>query len=87
MLRAENRQPTSVEKSTAEGVLTDPPPYFFLERYADAYRAELSAFIEAVGGGQALSPGEEDGRAAQALAEAALASLQSGKPVRVQGNG
>lgn len=83
MLRAENRQPTSVETSTADGVLTDPPPYFFLERYADAYRAELSAFVEAVSGGRALSPGGEDGRAAQALAEAAQASYESGKAVRV----
>lgn len=83
MLRAENRQPTSVEQSTAEGTLTDPPLHFFLERYADAYRNEMSAFIDAVGDGPASGPDGGDGRAAQALAEAALASFESGKAVRV----
>jgi len=83
MLRAENRLPTSVEQSTADGILTDPPLHFFLERYADAYRAEMSAFIAAVGGGGKSGPDGEDGRAAQALAEAALLSYEIGNVVRI----
>ena len=83
MLRAENKLPTTVECATAEGTVSDPPLYFFLERYAEAYRAEMSAFIETTVAGRAPSPGGEDGRAAQQLAEAALASYQSNKPVRV----
>lgn len=83
MLRAENKLPTTVERATAEGTITDPPLYFFLERYAEAYRAEMSAFIEATAAGRTPSPDGEDGRAAQQLAEAALASYQSNKPVRM----
>jgi len=83
MLRAENRQPTSVEQATAEGILSDPPLYFFLERYADAYRRELSSFIDTVAKGSEFTPNGDDGRAAQALAEAALESYETGKVVRV----
>ena len=83
MLRAENQLPTSVERATSDGVMRDPPLYFFLERYAEAYRRELFSFFDALGGGKALSPNEVDGRAAQALAEAALASFESGRSTRV----
>ncbi len=83
MLRAENKLPTTVENATAEGTITDPPLYFFLERYADAYRAEMSAFIETTAAGRTPAPNGEDGRAAQELAEAALASYQSNQPVRI----
>ncbi len=83
MLRAENQLPTSVQQATADGIRTDPPLHFFLERYEEAYKMELASFIDAVVGGTAFSPDGADGRAAQALAEAALASLESGKPVAV----
>ena len=62
----------------------DKPLHFFLERYAEAYRAELAAFVEAVDGKKALPVTGEDGRRALVLAEAALDSLKSGKPVRVK---
>jgi myo-inositol 2-dehydrogenase/D-chiro-inositol 1-dehydrogenase len=83
MLRAKNRQPTSVEQATPDGILTDPPLYFFLERYAEAYRNEMSAFVDAVSAGHEFDPDGEDGRAAQALAEAALVSYESGNVVRI----
>ncbi len=83
MLRAENRLPTSLEHASAGGTMVDPPLGFFLERYAEAYRAEMSAFIDAVAEGRPPTPGGEDGRAAQALAEAALDSYKSGKVVRI----
>lgn len=83
MLRAENKLPTTVENATRDGTITDPPLYFFLERYAEAYRAEMSAFIEATAANRVPSPDGGDGRAAQALAEAALASYESGQPVRI----
>src|SRR5436190_22460563 len=43
-LMAGNRTATTVELADARSVTTDKPLYFFLERYADAYRAELAAF-------------------------------------------
>jgi myo-inositol 2-dehydrogenase/D-chiro-inositol 1-dehydrogenase len=82
MLRAENRTPTTVERATAAGVARDKPLHFFLERYAEAYKAEFDHFLAAVGKGEAPTPTGADGRAALALAEAALESSRTGKPVK-----
>jgi myo-inositol 2-dehydrogenase / D-chiro-inositol 1-dehydrogenase len=84
MLRAANRTPTSLEYSGADGIVSDKPLYFFLERYADAYAAELRGFVACIEEGRAPVPSAEDGRRAMLLAEAALASSKSGRfePVR-----
>lgn len=82
-LTAGNRTPTTVEQSDAHAVSSDKPLHFFLERYAEAYRLELAAFIEAVTKGTPMPVGAEDGRQALVLAEAALRSLQQGRPVKV----
>jgi len=61
-----------------------PPCEHFVDRFAAAYRAELSAFVEVVVGGVAsLCPGEE---ALEALfvAEAAELSRAERRPVRVE---
>jgi myo-inositol 2-dehydrogenase/D-chiro-inositol 1-dehydrogenase len=60
-------------------------PYldFFLQRYVEAYRAELAAFIELARGGVSRSPGFEDGRAALVLADAAARSAAEGVTVEV----
>ncbi len=81
MLRAENQLPTTVEAATGEGISRDKPLYFFLERYAAAYKAELDAFIEAVSSGTAPSPGGDDGHAALRLADAALQSFKEKRTV------
>jgi myo-inositol 2-dehydrogenase/D-chiro-inositol 1-dehydrogenase len=61
------------------------PPYldFFLQRYAEAYRAELAAFLDRVRGDAAESPTFEDGRAALILADAATISASTGQTVTV----
>src|SRR6266851_1490795 len=84
MLRAANLTPTSLEYSGAEGIVSDKPLYFFLERYAEAYAAELRSFVASIAEGRQPVPGAEDGRRAMLLAEAALASSKSGRfePVR-----
>ncbi len=81
MVRAGNRTPTSVETATADGTVHDNPLYFFLERYAEAYRAELDAFIDALSKGAAPEPGGDDGLAALRLADAAWQSHREGRPV------
>jgi myo-inositol 2-dehydrogenase/D-chiro-inositol 1-dehydrogenase len=85
MLRAGNETPSTVERSDAAAVATDKPLHFFLERYADAYRVELSAFVTALKKKQAMPVGPRDGRQALVLAEAALESHKTGKPVKVSG--
>ena len=83
MIRAGNIHRTTVEVATESGFAADPVQDFFLERYAEAYRLELAAFLDAVAGGRAPGPTGEDGLRAQRLADAATESSQSGRPVRI----
>ena len=84
LLRAGNVVATTVELANAGGFRSDPVLPFFLERYAAAYRAELDAFIRAVAGEAAASPGAEDGLRALLLADAAAEAARTGATVRPQ---
>jgi myo-inositol 2-dehydrogenase / D-chiro-inositol 1-dehydrogenase len=53
------------------------------ERFAPTYVAELDAVIESVRAGTPVQPSLEDGMRAQAVAEAAVASLVRAKPVPI----
>ena len=55
----------------------------FVERFAEAYRLELQAFVDAVRGDRAPSPGIEDGVKAFAVADAATRSRQENRWVDV----
>lgn len=78
MLRATNKLEHLVEQAGPDGFTTAPNKHFFLERYADAYIAEIEAFIEALASGNTPKPGISDGVAAQRLADAAAKSLETG---------
>jgi len=84
MLLNDNLRPTSLRRYTARTTeVHDPLLNFFLERYADSYRLELDAFVEAVLDGKPIAVSGEDGRRALTLADAAVASAKSGKSVKV----
>ncbi len=83
-LLAGNRTATTVELADGASVATDKPLYFFLERYADAYRAELAAFVKAVVNKEPLPVTAHDGRQAIVLAEAAVKSLKTGRAVTIK---
>lgn len=81
-LFADNVRPTTVRLSDAQHTdAQDPYLDFFLERYADAYRDELSAFIDAVEAGAEPPTSVHDAVAALRLAEAATESAQTNQPV------
>jgi myo-inositol 2-dehydrogenase/D-chiro-inositol 1-dehydrogenase len=82
-LIAGNHQPTTVQLADERAVSEDKPLYFFLERYAEAYRAELTAFVDAVRQGKPMAVTANDGRQAIVLAEAAVKSLRTNRPVKV----
>ncbi len=82
-LMAGNHTPTTVELANGDAVSADKPLYFFLERYAEAYKAELNAFVEAVTKKKKMPVGAEDGRLALVLAECALRSFKEKRPVKV----
>jgi len=84
MLEGRNQQGTSVEASTATYTgARNRVQDFFLQRYADAYRLELDAFITAVESGTIVSPDLNDGYEALVLADAALRAAQTGTAVDV----
>ncbi|HET6315584.1 MAG TPA: Gfo/Idh/MocA family oxidoreductase [Chloroflexota bacterium] len=59
-------------------------PNDWIERFADAYDAEMRAWIASVESGEPIGPSAWDGYAATAVAEACLASLSSGQRTGVQ---
>ncbi len=82
MLQAGNQRPTTVEHSgAAHTAAQDPALHFFLERYAEAYRAELDAFVLALAQGRAPAPDFSDGIEALRLARAAGESVRTRKVV------
>ena len=84
MLRAQNLTPTSVESFGAQATCADNPWPNFQTRYAAAYAAELSSFIDSVEKRKPAAIPPEDSRKVLLLCEAALRSSQSGKPVRLR---
>ena len=83
LLAAGNRRVTTVELATGAGYVVDPALPFFLERYADAYRAELDHFVAGLLDGASISPSGEDGLKAQILADGAAHAARNGQPVRL----
>ncbi|MBV9695323.1 MAG: inositol 2-dehydrogenase [Gammaproteobacteria bacterium] len=84
MLQAHNQRATSVEvwdaqHTAAQDVLVD----FFMQRYREAYAAEIDSFISALERQVPMSPDFGDGLAAQRLALAAEESRRSGRAIRM----
>ncbi|WP_059042565.1 inositol 2-dehydrogenase [Paenibacillus rubinfantis] len=80
---ADNDYANTVALSTAEGVQSDKPLYFFLERYSEAYLLETQQFIECVRSGQPVPVDGEDGRQAERIAAAAKRSLRERRIVKL----
>jgi myo-inositol 2-dehydrogenase/D-chiro-inositol 1-dehydrogenase len=59
---------------------------FFMERYGDSYRLEIEAFVNGLAQGQSASVSAIDGLRAVYLAEAAGASLRTGKAIELKPN-
>ena len=79
---ADNGYPNQVTVSTGKSVSRDLPFNFFIERYADAYLAEMDAFVRSVADGGASPVDGADGREPVVIALAAQRSLELGRPVR-----
>ncbi|WP_425144777.1 inositol 2-dehydrogenase [Deinococcus sp.] len=58
--------------------------YFFMDRFKDAYRAEIAAFVRALSEGRPPTPGPHDALESLRLALACTRSLKEGRAVRVQ---
>lgn len=81
LLLAGNRDARSLQTWSGEGIAGEKPLYFFLERYAEAYRAEMAHFLACLAGREKPRIAASDGLRALELAEAANRSLKNGQPV------
>ncbi len=85
MLLAGNKRDTTVEAHLADHTAArDPIQHFFMQRYREAYAAEIAHFVSAVQARTAPRPGFRDGLQALRLADAAAESHRTGRSVRLQ---
>jgi myo-inositol 2-dehydrogenase/D-chiro-inositol 1-dehydrogenase len=85
MIQSENIRANTLTRWGAKTTdAKEPLLNFFIERYAQAYLDELNEFVDVVSKKKKPSVDFEDGRKALILADAAWASLKSGKTVRVK---
>ncbi|MCP9273464.1 Gfo/Idh/MocA family protein [Mycolicibacterium arenosum] len=61
-----------------------PAHHFFMDRFTEAFRTELAAFVEVTKGGPIQGATVEDAVEVAWLAEAATESLRRGAPVRIE---
>jgi myo-inositol 2-dehydrogenase/D-chiro-inositol 1-dehydrogenase len=82
-LAVDNLTPTTMTSSLATGVVTDRPLPSFVERFREAFVAELRAFLRSVRERVPVEVGAPDALAAVRAAVAASISLSENRPVRV----
>lgn len=78
-----NRTPHTAVYSSAEGVQSARPLYFFLERYMDAYLAEMRAFVDCIINDTEPPVTGIDGRIPVVMGLAAWKSYREKRPVRL----
>lgn len=81
LLSCGNHRPTELMRMDAHGTHADLPEHFFLQRYREAYRRELTHFFEQLQSGGRFRTTVEDGVQAQRLADAAARSFAEGASV------
>jgi myo-inositol 2-dehydrogenase/D-chiro-inositol 1-dehydrogenase len=83
MVTVANNTPDTHILCDRAGIHTALPLNFFLERYAESYRREMQAFVDAVENGTPVPVGGEDGFRAAAIALAAAKSARENRPVKL----
>jgi myo-inositol 2-dehydrogenase/D-chiro-inositol 1-dehydrogenase len=78
-----NTRPTIKESFLENGVYTDLPPSNFVERYREAFVAELRAFVTCVQTGAPVSVTADDALAAVRIAKAAKRSMTENRPITI----
>ena len=76
---------TFVHKSlgAVDGIVSEKPLWFFLERYMGSYQAEVREFIDCIINNKEPWVGIEDGLLSIKLALACIKSMQENRPVRI----
>lgn len=81
VLTVGNQPSSTLSVTTPQGTRHAPPENYFLERFQQAYRDEMSAFVALIRDGAAPLAGIRDGLEAQRLVEAAQMSARTGRVI------
>ncbi len=81
MIRSENDTTTTNVLSTVDGVVSDKPLWFFLERYMGSYQEEIRQFIASIVNDTPTVAGIDDGLLSVKLAKACARSLAENRPI------
>jgi myo-inositol 2-dehydrogenase / D-chiro-inositol 1-dehydrogenase len=82
-VRVENPLKTTAQFLNGEGVHLSRNLDFFIDRYADSYRMELAAFLDALRTKKPMPITGEDGLQAMLIAMAANKSMAENRPVKI----
>jgi myo-inositol 2-dehydrogenase/D-chiro-inositol 1-dehydrogenase len=83
MVAVSNDTPDSAVVSDATGVRSSLPLFFFVERYTEAYIAEMRAFVECILNDTGPLVTGKDGRAPVVMGYAAQKSFEEQRPVKL----
>ena len=78
-----NDCPSTAILSTVNGVDSEKPLHFFLERYMASYQEEVQMFVDAISNGSEVPVGLEDGLKSIKIGLACKKSLAENRPVKV----
>ncbi len=77
-----NQSQSMLSVASPTGGLQSPPENYFIERFTQAYRDEMAAFVAMIRDGTPPLAGIRDGYEAQRLVEAAIVSARTGQPIQ-----
>jgi myo-inositol 2-dehydrogenase/D-chiro-inositol 1-dehydrogenase len=83
MVQGNNNFHDSHQLYTDQGIQGSLPLHFFLERYDEAYKTEMLAYIKSLDNGRAVPVGGEDGMQSLKIGLAAIKSILEKRPVKI----
>jgi myo-inositol 2-dehydrogenase/D-chiro-inositol 1-dehydrogenase len=82
-IHADNNKPTNTTLSTQEGIVSEKPLYYFLERYEESFVAELAAFYQCIALDTEPMVNGEDGLRSVIISMAAEQSRRENRPIKI----
>jgi myo-inositol 2-dehydrogenase / D-chiro-inositol 1-dehydrogenase len=78
-----NDTPSTAVLSSSEGIISEKPLHFFMDRYTQSYVNEIKDFLDAIINGNETPTDMVDGLKSVEIAYAAQRSLKTGLPVKI----
>ncbi len=82
-VHAENNRQTNTVLSNQNGIVSEKPLYFFLERYKESYIAEIQAFCDSIAHNKPIAVTGKDGLMSVVIGIAANQSHRENRPVKI----